>query len=91
MRSRLREFSTFYELVQKYYDEIPYLMIQACMHNRKEYKVVILGGQPAYVASVARSGNKRSADGTNKAFSTNDALLEFSRQAVERFRCVFFC
>ena len=61
-------------------------MIQACMHNKKEYKVVVLGGQPACVASVAGSGNKRSADGTNKAFSTNDALLEFSRQAVERFR-----
>ena len=65
---------------KKYYDGIPYVMIQACMHNRKEYKVVVLGGQPAYyVASVAGSRNKRSADGTNKVFSTNDTLLEFSR------------
>jgi len=55
------------------------------MYNRKEYKVVVLGGEPAYVASVAGSGNKRSADGTNRAFASNDILLEFSRLSVERF------
>ena len=60
-------------------------MIQACMHNRKEYKVVILGGQPAYVASVTGSGNKRSADGTNRSFATSDILLAFSRRSLERF------
>ena len=73
-------------LANRFYGEIPYLMIQACMHNRKEYKVVVLGGQPAYVASVAGSGNKKCTSGINRRFSDDDGLLEFSRLALERFR-----
>ena len=69
---------------KKYYGEVPYVMIQACMHNRKEYKVVALGGQPLYVASISGSGSRQSADGTNKKFAETDELLEFAEVAMKQ-------
>lgn len=69
---------------KKYFGEIPYIMIQACMFNRKEYKVIVLAGAPIYVASIQGSGNKRSTDGTNRSFSNQDGLLEFTKHSLER-------
>lgn len=49
------------------FNQIPYLMVQPCMHNRKEYKVVMLNHHPIYVSSLSNS-NKRSKSGICKAF-----------------------
>ena len=68
----------------KYYGEIPYVLIQACMHNRKEYKVVALGGHPLYIASINGSGGKKCADGVNEKFAEKDELLDFADAAMRR-------
>jgi hypothetical protein len=67
---------------KKYYGEIPYVMIQACMYNRKEYKVVALGGEPLYIAAIG--SEKKSTDGVNRAFGDEDELLQFAKLAVKR-------
>lgn len=33
---------------------LPYSLIQPCLENRKEYKVVLLGGRAVYVANIAQ-------------------------------------
>ena len=33
-------------------DQIPYVMVQACMKNRREMKVVCLNCEPMYVANI---------------------------------------
>jgi len=73
-------------LSQKYYGNIPYLMIQPCMYNRREYKVVALNGKPLYIAHIATGYNKKSTGGINKAFGDTDSLLTFAGRAIEKFR-----
>ena len=53
------------------YGQIPYLMVQPCMHNRKEYKVVLLNHVPVFATSA---GNKRCSNGINKSFVQTDRL-----------------
>jgi hypothetical protein len=36
---------------------IPYVMLQACMKNRKEYKVVLFNEQVQYLSYNPRKGN----------------------------------
>lgn len=73
-------------LSRKYFGHIPYLMIQPCMYNRKEYKIVSLNQTPTYLASIASGRNKRSAGGVNKTFADTDTLLAFADFAIRRFR-----
>lgn len=73
-------------LSRKYFGHIPYLMIQPCMHNRKEYKVISLNNVPTYVATIATGRNKKSGGGVNKAFADTDSLLSFAGEAIEKFR-----
>ena len=71
-------------LSRTYYGNIPYLMIQPCMYNRREYKVVALNGKPLYVANIATGSNKVSKPGINKAFGSTNRLLEFAGEAIEQ-------
>lgn len=68
------------------YGSIPYMMIQACMNNRKEYKVILLGGEPAYLARIAGHSSKRSSNGINKAFSKppHTEIMEFAKLSMQR-------
>lgn len=66
-------------------------MLQACMYNRKEYKIVCVGGVPSYLAIINGHGNKKSPDGVNLPYSTHphDNLFEFANRAISRFRTNF--
>jgi hypothetical protein len=59
----------------------PYAMLQACMINRREYKVVCLNSEPIYIAHIKtfRSG---------KSFSTepHTLLFEFVRSAIQSIK-----
>jgi len=61
-------------------------MIQPCMYNRKEYKVVALNNVPTYIASIASGRGKKSAGGVNQQFGDTDSLLEFAGKAIGTFR-----
>jgi len=73
---------------KRLFGHIPYVMIQACMLNRKEYKVVFLSEVPVYVASISGHSTRKSTDGINKAFSTSphDELFHFAKAAVSRLK-----
>ena len=73
-------------LSRKYFGHIPYLMIQPCMYNRKEYKVVALNNVPTYVASITSGRGKKSAGGINQQFGDTDSLLDFAGRAIESLR-----
>ncbi len=61
-------------------------MIQPCMYNRKEYKVVALNNVPIYIASIASGRGKKSAAGVNQQFGDTDSLLDFAGKAIGAFR-----
>jgi hypothetical protein len=60
---------------------IPYLMVQPCLVNRTEYKVVLLAGVAAYVASINQKGHGFN----NKSFSKSPhtAIKRFAESAVK--------
>ena len=37
--------------IERFHDRVPYLMIQPCLANKKEYKVVVLNGEAKYLLS----------------------------------------
>ena len=61
-------------------------MIQPCVYNRKEYKVVFLNSDPFYICAI-NEGSKKSANGVNKAFSEkpHDELIKFCKDSLELF------
>jgi hypothetical protein len=65
-------------LSEKFIDVIPYVMLQPCMANKREYKVVCLGGVPQYVASINRpsSGPSFSAFPHARLFSFADSAIQ---------------
>jgi len=69
-----------------YYGHLPYLMIQPCMFNRKEVKIVVLNNAPLYKAGITTGSCARSKTGINRAFSDLDGLLTFASKAVDKFR-----
>ena len=73
------------------FGSIPYVMVQACMYNRKEYKIIALGGEPLYVSNIAGHGSKCSSDGINKAFSLSPhvEIMNFASAAINR--CIESC
>ena len=73
-------------LSEKYFGNLPYLMIQPCMYNRKEYKIVVLNNTAVYKAGISTGSNNRSKNGINKAFAEEEELLQFAQTALERFR-----
>jgi hypothetical protein len=68
------------------YGQIPYLMVQPCMYNRKEYKVVMLNHVPVF--ATTSSSSKRCSNGVNKAFVDNDRLdlLKFAEEQLNEFK-----
>ena len=73
-------------LSKKYFGNLPYLMIQPCMYNRKEYKVVVLNNTPLFKAAISTGSHSKSKYGINKAFAEEEELLQFAQTALERFR-----
>jgi len=53
-------------------------MIQPTLVNRKEYKVVVLGGKPAHICPTAK--------GVAKAFSTPPEIMQFAEDAVKELK-----
>ena len=61
---------------------MPYVLIQACMANRKEYKVVCLDSEPQYVANILTFGNM----GTSFSCSPHVVLFDFVRNAIRALK-----
>ena len=68
----------------KFGGNIPYLILQPCLLNRKEYKVVCLGSKPMYIAKITGHDSRKSSDGVNRAFCSCSELKNFASKAVER-------
>jgi len=64
-------------------DQIPYVMVQPTMFNRREEKVVLVNGKAFHVAS--QSMNKKSPH-CHKFAMTNEELFEFAEEAVKTFK-----
>jgi len=73
-------------LSKKYFGNVPYLMIQPCMYNRFEAKIVVLNNQPLYKAGIITGSQSKSNGGIRRAFSDMDGLLTFAGVALEKFR-----
>jgi len=73
-------------LSEKYFGNLPYLMIQPCMYNRKECKVVVLNNTPVFRAAISTGSHNKSKNGINKKFAEEIELLQFAQTALERFR-----
>ncbi len=72
---------------EEFYHIMPYIMLQACMSNRKEYKVIMLNREPVYLAeSIGQN--------IGKSFSLYPHLnlFTFAKRALdtlcERLPCV---
>lgn len=55
--------------------DLPYLMVQPTLVNRKEYKVVCLKRVPKYISMHSRSG-------TGTAFGNEQEIMEFARRIL---------
>ena len=74
-------------LSKKYVGHLPYLMIQPCMYNRHEVKIVVLNNQPMYKAGISTGSSAKCKSGINKVFSSDDAgLLAFASEAIAKLR-----
>ena len=60
---------------EQYSNRVVYAMVQPCLANKKEYKVVVQGGVAKYIASIGTCCKGR-------AFATKDQLLKFAEHAV---------
>jgi hypothetical protein len=71
----------FIELAtKKYLYILPYVMLQACMKNRKEYKVVVINQRALYLA------NHHKKIGTSYSKFPHTALLNFAENAVVQLK-----
>lgn len=61
-----------------------YGIIQPCLHNRKEMKIVCLNGIPQYICA---STSKRSSDGVNRKISSDPhtELFDFAHRAIRQY------
>ena len=80
MEDAIRNLST------KYFGHLPYLMIQPCMYNRKEYKVVVLNNTAVYKAAISTGSQNKSKNGVNRSYGELKDLLQFAQTALERLR-----
>jgi hypothetical protein len=64
---------------ERYAERVSYAIVQPCMWNRKEYKVVVLGGVAQYIAKI------ESKPGGQRSFSLrpHTALFAFAENAVK--------
>ena len=67
---------------QRKFECMPYVLIQACMVNRKEYKVVCLDSETQYVANIQTFA------GMGSKFSSppHVVLFEFVRNAIRALK-----
>jgi hypothetical protein len=63
-------------------------MVQPCVYNRKEYKVVFLNSDPFYISAVDSRNSKKSENGVHKAFSTSPhtELIDFCKESLALFK-----
>ena len=73
-------------LSNRFFGHLPYLMIQPCMHNRKECKVVVLNNSPVYQAGISTGGNSKSKNGVRRSFADFEELQQFANQAIAQLR-----
>ena len=73
-------------LSKKYFGHLPYLMIQPCMHNRKEVKIVALNNLPAFKAGIVTACTSRGAAGVNQTFAETNDIMQFANIALLKFR-----
>lgn len=69
---------------RKYAERVEYVMVQPCMKNRKEYRVVVLGGRAQYLADV----QQKACGSATRQFSEHPhgALFGFAENAVLALR-----
>jgi hypothetical protein len=60
----------------RFIDVMPYLIVQACMRNKREYKVVVLNKIPRYLAEST------STKGVSFSSDPHDRLFSFAKNAV---------
>ncbi len=73
--------SVFSTACAKYFGQIPYIMLQPCMQNRKENKVVTVNGKALYI-----SENKTKA-GSQYSFPPHHSnLFTFAEHAVRELK-----
>ena len=60
---------------------IPYIMIQPCMKNRLEYKVVVLNGK-----AISETWNGNSSHQHSRAFGTSESRLKWAEEQVRTLR-----
>ena len=73
-------------LSNRFFGHLPYLMIQPCMYNRKECKVVVLDNSPVFPAGISTGSHAKSKNGINKSFTDFEGLKKFACQAIDRLR-----
>ena len=69
----------------QYLDVIPYVMLQAYLHNTVEYKVVCFNGKAMYEASIDQCNRAR---GRKKSFSTKQKRFEFAEEVLQKLKTV---
>ncbi len=62
---------------------MPHMILQACMYDRHEMKIVAMDGEPYYKCNIAE--RKQSANGVNQAFSntSDDEVKSFVKRTIE--------
>ncbi len=69
-----------------YFDgSMPYMILQACMNNRREMKVFAINGEPCYKCNIPGTESKRSATGVNEAFvdTSDERLMCFVKKSIK--------
>ena len=63
---------------------IPYALLQVCLLNRREYRVVAVNGKVAFISINNLARNR------GKAFSNQDDILMFAQRALDmlKVRCL---
>ena len=68
-------------LSKKYFWNLPYLMIEPCMYNRKEYKVVVLNNTPVFKAAIiSTDSNNKSKMGSTKNSQKRKSFYNLRRE-----------
>jgi hypothetical protein len=62
------------------YGKIPYVMVQPRLFNRRESKVVCIGGVPSYICAVAAN------HATGPVFATPREIIAFAQKAIDKAR-----
>ena len=74
------------------YNNIHYVIIQPCMLNRKEHKLVFVNEQPLYFASIG-SNSKKSKGGRSLSFINSsdkmDRAVEFASNSINKLKIRF--